>query len=71
MVHAAVRFIVPAEHKAALTWCSFWWQQLELVAAGELVYSKHSPVVRSYIVLRGTILLCNELTDRDGAEVRF
>lgn len=44
--------------------------QLELTAPGDMVYLKHSPAMRSYVVLRGTVLLTNNVLDREGAEVR-
>lgn len=45
------------------------WQQLELAAPGDMIYLKHSLAMRSYVVLRGTVLLCNNVLDREGAEV--
>lgn len=44
-------------------------EQLELAVPGGMVYLKHSPAMRSYVVLRGTILLCTNVLDRAGAEV--
>ncbi|CAB1120453.1 unnamed protein product [Ectocarpus sp. CCAP 1310/34] len=41
---------------------------LELTAPGDMVYLKHSPAMRSYVVLRGTVLLTNNVLDREGAE---
>lgn len=46
------------------------YTQLELTAPGDMVYLKHSPAMRSYVVLRGTVLLTNNVLDREGAEVR-
>lgn len=44
--------------------------QLELAAPGDMVYLKHSPAMRCYVVLRGTVLLTNNVLDREGVEVR-
>ncbi|CAM9661387.1 unnamed protein product, partial [Ectocarpus fasciculatus] len=41
---------------------------LELTAPGDMVYLKHSPAMRSYVVLRGTVLLTNNVLDREGVE---
>lgn len=43
--------------------------QLELTTPGDMVYLKHSPAMRSYVVLRGTVLLTNSVMDREGVEV--
>lgn len=45
-------------------------RQLELTAPGDMVYLKHSPAMRSYVVLRGTVLLTNNVLDREGVEVK-
>lgn len=45
--------------------------QWELPEPGDMVYLKHFPATRSYVVLRGTILLCKNVLDREGDEVRF
>ena len=34
------------------------------------MYLKHSPAMRCYVVLRGTVLLTNNVLDREGVEVR-
>ncbi|CAM9238776.1 unnamed protein product, partial [Hapterophycus canaliculatus] len=41
---------------------------LELTAPGDMVYLKHSPAMRSYVVLRGVILLTSNVLDREGLE---
>ena len=33
------------------------------------MYLKHSPAMRSYVVLRGTVLLTDNVLDREGVEV--
>lgn len=43
--------------------------QLELTAPGDMVYLKHSPAMRCYVVLRGVVLLTNNVLDREGVEV--
>lgn len=44
-------------------------RQLEFSAPGDMVHLKHSPAMRSYVVLTGKVLISKNLLDREGVEV--